>query len=186
MTSEQRNYPTLIVITGRAGSGKTTLSRTLAQAIRCPIISRDEIKEGLVNTIQSSTDSLEIDLNRQVYHTFFETLEFLLNRQITLIAEAAFQHKLWTPKLEPLQAIARIKIILCAISPSLAKSRFIQRGINDPERAQFHDDWTIQQTDEDWLSRPYEPPQLTVPTLIVDTSNEYQPMFDDIVAFVKG
>jgi len=46
LTSKAR----LIVVTGRPGSGKTTLAHTLAKAIHCPLISRDEIKEGLVNT----------------------------------------------------------------------------------------------------------------------------------------
>jgi len=181
-----KSNPTLIVITGRPASGKTTLSRSLTQAIRCPFISRDEIKEGLVNTLQSSPESLDIDLNRHVYHTFFDTLEFLLNQQITLIAEAAFQHKLWSPKLEPLLKISRTKIIICSISPAVAKSRFIQRGADDPKRAQFHDDWGTQSTDTGLLSRPYEPPQFNVPTLQVDTSEGYQPTFDDIVAFVKA
>ena len=46
------NHPFLIVVTGRPAAGKTTLAHTLAQAIRCPLISRDEIKEGysVVNT----------------------------------------------------------------------------------------------------------------------------------------
>lgn len=185
MTSEQANYPTLIVVTGRPGAGKTTLSRRLAQAIRCPLISRDEMKEGLVNTLRA-TPNHELDLNLHIYHTFFDTLDFLLNQQITLIAEAAFQHKLWSPKLEPLQNIARIKIILCTISPLLAKSRFVQRGIDDPHRAQFHDNSAAQLTDIDWLSRHYDPLHLPVPTLEVDTSDGYQPPFDDIMAFINS
>jgi dephospho-CoA kinase len=42
--------PTLIVVTGRPGSGKTTLTRTLAPLVRCPVVSRDELKEGFVHT----------------------------------------------------------------------------------------------------------------------------------------
>ncbi len=184
MTSEQDHYPTLIVVTGRPSAGKTTLSRKLAQAVRCPLISRDEMKEGLVNTLRANPNP-DFDLTRHVYLTFFDTLDFLLNQQITLIAEAAFQHKVWSPKLEPLQNIAHIKIIVCTISPLLAKSRFVQRGINDPDRAQFHDDSAAQLTDADWLSRPYDPPHFDVPTLEVDTSDGYQPTLDDIVAFIK-
>ena len=84
------------------------------------------MKEGLVNTLGANPDT-ELDLTRHVYHTFFDTLDLLLNQQITLIAEAAFQHKVWSPKLEPLQDIVRIKIILCTISPLLAKSRLLRK-----------------------------------------------------------
>jgi adenylate kinase family enzyme len=184
---EHFEHPILIVITGRPGSGKTTLARTLARTIRCPIISRDEIKEGLVNTLKNSEILFEADLNGDVYNTFFETIEFLLRKNITLVSEAAFQHKLWTPKLNSLKKIAQIKLICCSVNSQLAKSRFIQRGLEDPERAYFHDDWSIQKTKEgtDPLNSSYEPPKLSVPTLIVDTSENYQPIFEEIVAFVN-
>ena len=37
-------------MTGRAGAGKTTLSKKLGARLWMPVISRDEIKEGYVNT----------------------------------------------------------------------------------------------------------------------------------------
>src|SRR4249919_3442909 len=40
--------PTLVIVTGRAGSGKTTLAHRLAAMIGCPALCRDEIKEGMV------------------------------------------------------------------------------------------------------------------------------------------
>ena len=40
--------PTLVVVTGPAGSGKTTLAHALSAAVGCPALCRDEIKEGMV------------------------------------------------------------------------------------------------------------------------------------------
>jgi adenylate kinase family enzyme len=38
-----------VVVSGPAGSGKTTLAHRLASAIGCPAICRDEIKAGMVH-----------------------------------------------------------------------------------------------------------------------------------------
>jgi predicted kinase len=168
--------PALIVVTGRPGSGKTTLAHALAQTIRCPAICRDELKEGLLNTTGPGED----DVARAVYQTFFEAIELLLSRHITLIAEAAFQHKLWAPKLEPLRAVAGIRIIVCTIPRDLAAARREERHHADPAREHFHPALIGGGHDD------YDPPRLDVPTLAVDTSDGYQPSLESVIAFARG
>ena len=41
--------PTLVVISGPPGAGKTTLAHEIAKELGCPAICRDEIKEGMVH-----------------------------------------------------------------------------------------------------------------------------------------
>ena len=115
--------PALTIVTGRPASGKTTLSRILSQEIRCPLLSRDEIKEGYLNTFQASHDSMDHALAMTIYETFFQTIEFLLSKNISLVAEAAFQHKLWQPKLTSYLDLATISIVVCEIPPELALTR---------------------------------------------------------------
>jgi predicted kinase len=178
--------PLLVVVAGRPGSGKTTLAHTLARKIGCPAICRDEIKEGFVNTMKSSHESLGKDVNQGIYTAFFEILEFLLIKRITLIAEAAFQHHLWAPPLEGLLQISEIKIIICMVDPHLARSRFVQRGLSDPNRLKFHGDWGVRAAQEGIELPPgdYNPPLLPIPTLEVDTSEGYRPSLNDIEAFL--
>lgn len=178
--------PLLVVVTGCPGAGKTTLAHTLARKIGCPAICRDEIKEGFVNTTESSHESLGKNVNQDIYTTFFEILDFLLSRQITLVAEAAFQHKLWVLPLERLSQISRLKIIVCTVDPHLARTRFIQRGLSDPNRLRFHGDWGVRAAQEG-IELPlgnYEPPLLPVPTLQVNTGDGYCPRLHDIELFL--
>lgn len=122
----------------------------------------------------------------QIYETFFDTVKLLLERRITLIAEAAFQHKLWAPKLLLLREIAHIRIVLCAVNPELARLRHIERGLSDPARTRFHHDPAVQAARKG-CQLPigdYDPPRLDIPTLTVDTSEGYQPALEAIVSFV--
>jgi len=121
----------LTVVAGRPGSGKTTLAHALARAIRCPVISRDEMKEGVINSLRSVAKDQDA-VQRHTNHAFFKTVELLLQQGVTLVAEAAFGHKVWAPHLEPLLAIATTRIVVCNIDPELARSRHVERGLADP------------------------------------------------------
>lgn len=178
------NMPILVVVTGRPGAGKTTLAHTLARKIRCPALCRDEFKEGLVNSSHSRA-AVDQDANRRVYDIFFQVIELMLRNDVMLVAEAAFQHKLWQPKLTALQQIAQIRIVLCTLNPTLAHERVIQRALVEPERANFHEDLQVQADREkiEELIVNYDPPHLSVPTLTVDTSRGYLPKIDEIVQF---
>ena len=158
--------------------------------MRCPTISRDEIKEGLVNATGEARE-LGGDVQLHASNAFFDTVKLLLTRRVTVVAEAAFQHKVWAPRLEPLLEIAHVRIVLCDIGPELALARQVERGQVDPARARFHDDRAarLAQAGHDAGELPtgsYDPPRLNVPTLAVDTSNGYHPTFDTIVAFARA
>jgi adenylate kinase family enzyme len=59
--------PTCIIVTGRPGSGKSTLSKKLGRRLCLPVISRDEIKEGYVNTFGVKHEQLPADTNQGEY-----------------------------------------------------------------------------------------------------------------------
>jgi len=173
------HLPALIVVAGRPGAGKTTLAHALARAVRCPAVCRDEIKEGLVRTAGGSGEP-GADLQRQATDAFFGALEFLLGRGVTVVAEAAFQHRVWAPRLEPLRALARVRVVLCDTDPELARARRLARGLGDPARTRFHPAGAGHDPGS------YDPPRLGVPTLRVDTTDGYRPDFGAIAAFARG
>jgi predicted kinase len=180
--------PRLTVVTGRPGAGKTTLAHALALAIRCPAVCRDEIKEGFVNSLTAAAAAATDEHQRHANDAFFKTVELLLREGVTLVAEAAFQHRLWAPRLEPLVALAATRIVVCSVDPGLARSRHVARGLADPARERFHGDDAVRAAREgrDVPLASYDPPRLDVPTLVVDTTDGYRPAFESIVGFARG
>jgi predicted kinase len=182
MNAVTTDPPRLIVVTGRPGSGKSTLVHTLAADTRCPAVCRDEIKEGLVNTLGPDAEAQD-EVARQAYHVFFNTVANLVRQRVTLVAAAAFRHRRWSPRLEPLLNLAQVRVIICHVTPALARARGVDDVLTDPARGRFHPDSFVQPSSADVPPDSYDPPRLGVRTLTVDTSPGYEPPFSALVDF---
>lgn len=180
--------PTVVVVTGRPGSGKTTLAHLLAKALHCPLLSRDEFKEGYVRTRGRSHAELGPEVNGTLYHIFFESVNFVVGRGVSVVIEAAFQHRLWESPLLALAEKARLVVVICSVDPALAQRRAIERGLADPNREYFHGDPEVVAVRQgiDAPPREYNPPSLDFPTLTVDTSDGYSPGLAELTAFVES
>lgn len=178
MPTERR--PLLVVVTGRPGSGKTTLSERLASELRLPLVSRDRIKEGRLHT-EGPDRADDRELVREVYEAFFQTVEYLLAARVSLVAEAAFQHKVWRPRILPLLEVSEVRLVVCRTDPQTAHARMILRAKSDPVWERYHPLPEGHRGAEE----PYEAPDLDVPMMNVDTTQGYAPEFEEIVSFLR-
>ena len=181
--------PKCIIVTGRPGSGKNTLANKLARALWMPLVSRDEIKEGYVNTFGVKHDALPPDANALATDLFFEIVEYHLERNISVVIEAAFQHKVWEPRIEKIRESAAPIIVLCSIDDEIAVRRYLDRGLSDPDREYYHGDNMVvhfRKTGEVLPYARYTPPELDVPTIRVSTDGEYAPAISEIVKQIRS
>ena len=184
--------PTLIVVSGPPASGKTTLAHALGEAVHCPAICRDEIKEGLIlgGSFESWQPAPGDAANYGATAAFFAVVELLIQRGVSLVAEAAFQHHRWAPRLQSLSEAAAIRIVNCVADEAVAHERRVRRWRDEPWRTHFHADPDLDQLTRikrrEMVPPPCQPVQLDLPTLVVDTSDGYSPAFDAILSFARG
>jgi 2-phosphoglycerate kinase len=181
--------PKCIIVTGRAGAGKTTLAKKLGEQLWMPVISRDEIKEGYVNTYGVKHDQLPPDTDGLVTDFFFGIVNQFLAGKISVVIEAAFQHKVWEPGMPKIFELASPMIVLCSVDDTVAARRHLQRGLENPNREFYHSDNRVvhyRKTGEFLYPASYTAPKFNIPTIQVSTDGEYVPCIDEIVKQIQS
>lgn len=181
--------PKCIIVTGRAGAGKTTLAKKLGEQLWMPVISRDEIKQGYVNTYGIKHDQLPTETDGLVTDFFFAIVNQYLAGHISIVIEAAFQHQVWEPRMPKILELASPLIVLCSIDDVVAAKRHLRRGLEKPEREFYHSDNRVvhyRKTGEFLLPASYVAPKFNVPTIEVSTDGEYVPCIDEIVKQIQS
>jgi predicted kinase len=175
--------PALVVVSGPPRSGTTTLAHALARAISCPAVCRDEIKEGMVHAEGGEFEAESGDaLTQRTLPLFFGVLRLLLTGGVTVVAEAAFQDRVWRPGLEPLSEIAELRIVQCHVEAAVAFDR--HRSAVDTPGRRAHS--LIEDGIEGWQEAyaSFKRVSIPAPAIDVDTTDGYAPDLDDIVEFV--
>lgn len=164
------------------------MAHAIAQAIPCPAICRDEIKEGMVHPQGGEFQGAHGDpLTLRTLPLFFEVLRLLLAGGVTSVAEAAFQDRLWRSGLEPLAELAKLRIVHCTVDAAVSFDRAARRSAANEARRSAHGDSTLGKQVEDWqrASASFDRISIPAPWIDVDTTDGYAPTLAEIVDFIN-
>ena len=126
------------------------------------------------------------DLTMQTQPAFFGVLELLLTAGVTTVAEAAFQDRIWRPRLAPLLPLSRLLIVHCTVAPEAAFQRIVRRGETSTVRAAHADPGPDDAADYIRRHLAFDRVSLDAPRIEVDTTSGYRPGIDQVVAFING
>jgi predicted kinase len=176
--------PRLVLVGGRPGAGKTSLAWRLAAegALWLPLLSADALRTGMGDALDAWPDAAGAPGGRAVFAVFYRTVEALLRDGVSLIAEASYRRGLDERRLLPLTATARVAYVYCLAPVEVARERFLARETRRRRRSGGGEIAGQMEREEfDW--GPFEPLQLDVPRIDVDTRDGYRPGLEEIVAF---
>lgn len=125
-----KKYPTLIIISGLPGTGKTTLSKNISDKLNLPLVSADAIKEVMWDTMGHEFD---FDFSDKIGRTAFELMYYFIEgsllKGISLVAEAYFSPERNNERINQLKNKFNVRLlqIYCNCETNALQKRFKER-----------------------------------------------------------
>jgi predicted kinase len=178
--------PVLVLISGAPGSGKSTLARLLSLQLGLPLFSRDRLKEVVLDELGASDRAASQKIGRTSYSLLFEIVGCLLDASVGVLVESNFRRGLSETDLRPLVERAPAVLLHCRTNGEEILRRYRRRATQQERHAGHFDQDATAELVQDLHSGNYEPLDLDLPTLVIDTTDGYSPDLDQIGQFVSS
>ncbi len=124
---------TIIVFTGLPGTGKTTLSRQVANALHIPLVAKDDIKEIMYDKIGWSDKAFSAKLAHATFGIMDYITEQHLKNEQPLTLESNYSPKLASNKFQEWQRLYDCQIvqIVCRTEVDILARRYFDRQHTD-------------------------------------------------------
>jgi predicted kinase len=184
-TSAHETQPLLIIVNGPPASGKSTLAEQIAAEMRLPYISKDALKEELFDSLGVIERTISRKLGETSMRLMYTAADRILEAGIGVVIEANFYRGLSEQDLSPRIARAHAVVIHCDAPDEIIKDRYVERA-EAGERHPVHDDNNrVEDLDEHLEGGTFDPLDLDIPMIRVDTTNGFAPSAEEIVSQIR-
>lgn len=170
--------PPLVIVCGPPASGKTTLAGRLSRELGLPILSKDSLKEAMMDHLGGAPA-----VGEAAFAVQFGLARELLASGVGIILEGAFFAD--QSDLAEVAAHADAVVVQLESPLEILERRYTER-VGDPSRHLSHRGLeALLDLRRRVLAGSYEPPDIGRPVLRVDTADGVKPSEQDIVRWVR-
>lgn len=180
------SMPVLVLVGGAPASGKTTLATPLAREFGLPLLSKDAIKEALGDSLGAADREASRALGRAAYAVLHTMIGTLLDAHVGAVVDCNFHRGVSEAALRRYSERSNMRLVHCETSPHEIVRRYEARTALGERHHVHHDGVAIADLRANIAAGRYEPLNLDVPILRVDTARGYAPDLPTIVAFARS
>jgi predicted kinase len=182
-------HPLLVIVSGPPATGKTTLSRRLADALGLFLLGKDDLKEMLGDSLPPATVQESQALGRASFNLLYHLAGRLLDQGTGLVIEGNFYRSRSEAGVRPLLTKANPFLVQCRADRLVAEQRYRDRQSTGPRHPVHFDLERMEDrrsfSEADWLNM-YEPLDLGIPVLTIDTTFQFVDDLTEIVSFIQA
>jgi aminoglycoside phosphotransferase family enzyme/predicted kinase len=180
--------PTLFLVGGLSGTGKSVISRRLARSIGAGLVSSDSIRLELAGktpaerqTVDYGTGIYSDDFTNRTYEQMFDRAEDLLGTGHSAVLDATFLNPRWRERARGIAERLGVDLLLieCQCPPEVARERLTKRARELFEASEA--DWAIYQEQRQRYGESFGEVE-ELPLLTVQTDRPSGMILDDVLS----
>lgn len=184
--------PTLILVLGMPATGKTHLSKEIANSLALPLVSKDDIKEIMFEGLGWS----DREYSKKIGKTSFAILDYFIETQLaagnSIILESPLKPEFENDKFRKWQQKYKCKTIqvLCYANGEVLVRRFVERAQSGARHPGHRDDSSLDEFRDDLLKGRAKLLDIEGDVIEVDTTDfssiDYSKISSQIARIIAG
>lgn len=176
------------MVSGAPGSGKSTLAEMLANDLHLPLVMKDMLKESLADDLGAPTLEDGERLSKASFNVLGKVARQVLLAGGGIVIEADFFGPIAEGVVRPLLPLSSPVLLHCHAGVEVAVERYKARFREGRRHFVHHDQEVIGALDDPEIAKSWnesKPLNIGILSLVVDTTEQYNPPAENIVRFVR-